>query len=210
MSLSWHDINPVTMPAEQLLDMVTAHMVLQIKNEQPDLAAAIDAKSVDQVRAWQMKMVMFSSKLKWEELKEENEMRNNPDDPEVQKKIAERIRQKNVDEQHRLAMEETPEAFASVVMLYVDMEVNGIPFKAFVDSGAQITVMSENMARRCGIHHLIDVRYSSKISGVGTSTSVGKVRVCRAAAAPVVPPLVRPAAATAPHPSARPSPPPPP
>jgi len=33
------------------------------------------------------------------------------------------------------------QAFASVVMLYVNMEVNGTPLKAFIDSGAQMTIM---------------------------------------------------------------------
>ncbi|XP_026460830.1 uncharacterized protein LOC113362020 [Papaver somniferum] len=36
------------------------------------------------------------------------------------------------------------------VMLYVNMEVNGVPLKAFVDSGAQSTIISKSCVERCG------------------------------------------------------------
>eukprot|EP00256_Glycine_max_P069443 XP_025984038.1 uncharacterized protein LOC102663548 [Glycine max] len=35
-------------------------------------------------------------------------------------------------------------------VMYVDMEVNGVPLKAFVDSGAQSTVISKSCAERLG------------------------------------------------------------
>ena len=44
---------------------------------------------------------------------------------EAQQRIEEEIRQKNVNENYETAMDTTPEAFGSVIMLYVDMEVNG-------------------------------------------------------------------------------------
>lgn len=49
----------------------------------------------------------------------------NPMDPEAQRKIEEIIQRENVNRNMEMAMGEMPEAFGSVVTLYVDVEVNG-------------------------------------------------------------------------------------
>ena len=48
-----------------------------------------------------------------------------PMDVEIQKRIAEEIERKNIDENMTMAMEQNPESFAQVVMLWINLKVNG-------------------------------------------------------------------------------------
>ena len=60
-------------------------------------------------------------------------LNSDPMDPEVQKKIAEEIERKNIEENMNMAIEEAPESFGQVIMLWINLKVNGHHVKGMLD-----------------------------------------------------------------------------
>ncbi|KAK3156283.1 hypothetical protein QOZ80_2AG0105190 [Eleusine coracana subsp. coracana] len=151
-----------------------SQLMAQLLQNDPSLAQAILGDDINELQN------ILRTRHQQRTRKQEEELAllyADPFDVEAQKKIEAAIRQKGIDENWEAALEHNPEAFARVVMLYVDMEVNGVPLKAFVDSGAQSTIISKSCAERCGLLRLLDQRYRGIAVGVGQSEILGRIHV---------------------------------
>lgn len=111
-------------------------------------------------------------------IKEEMDLQADPFNVEAQKEIERRIAQKRHDEKLEYAQEYLPESFIATTMLYIEMEVNKHKFQAFVDSGAQSTIMSQAFVERVGLMKDVDRRYHGTAVGVGTSKIIGRIHAC--------------------------------
>ncbi|XP_006004329.1 protein DDI1 homolog 2 isoform X2 [Latimeria chalumnae] len=161
-----------------LRDMLLAnpHELSLLKERNPPLAEALLSGDLE-------KFTKVLQEQQQERARRERErlrlIAADPFDLEAQAKIEEDIRQQNIEENMTIAMEEAPESFGQVVMLYINCKVNGHPVKAFVDSGAQMTIMSQACADRCNIMRLVDRRWEGIAKGVGTQKIIGRVHLAQ-------------------------------
>ncbi|KAL6999062.1 DNA damage-inducible protein 1 [Sarracenia purpurea var. burkii] len=154
-----------------------SNLMAQLFQSDPELAQVLLGNDLNRLQDLLRQRHRQRSDLRRQQEEELALLYADPFDVEAQKKIEAAIRQKGIDENWAAALEHNPEAFARVVMLYVDMEVNGVPLKAFVDSGAQSTIISKSCAERCGLLRLLDQRYKGIAHGVGQSEILGRIHV---------------------------------
>nr|KIR48640.1 DNA damage-inducible protein 1 [Cryptococcus bacillisporus CA1280] len=145
-----------------------------LRERDPETFAAIQGGTQSFKRALQMAQSRQRD-AEFEKQRQIEALNADPYDIEAQKKIEEAIRMEAVLENMQHAMEYSPESFGNVTMLYINVEVNGHPVKAFVDSGAQTTIISPECAEQCGIMRLLDTRFAGMAEGVGTARILGRI-----------------------------------
>ena len=85
------------------------------------------------------------------------------------------FKQSLIDENYQLAIDTIPESFIPVKMLYIKGKINNKEIEIFIDTGAQVSVMSLSMARELGVDFLIDHFCEGKLVGVGSKDMSGKI-----------------------------------
>ena len=152
----------------------------QLFTSNPELAEAIvsgNTKKVEDIVRQQVNDA--EKKQKDEEMEYIRLMNSDPNDPNVQKKIALIIQKKNIDENLRQAEEYMPETLFPVHMLYINLEINKKKVVALVDTGAQSTIMSKELCEKCDLFNLCDTRFSGIAKGVGTGRIIGTVHAAQ-------------------------------
>ncbi|KAI6172991.1 Protein DDI1-like protein 2 [Aphelenchoides besseyi] len=87
-------------------------------------------------------------------------LRNDANSVEGQQYIAEMIRQNNIKEQYQYALEHFPESYIPI--------------------GAQQSIISTQIAKKCNIFDNVDERFFTKASGIGGTSKVrGRIHVCK-------------------------------
>eukprot|EP01024_Parvocaulis_polyphysoides_P001377 TRINITY_DN10371_c0_g1_i2.p1 TRINITY_DN10371_c0_g1~~TRINITY_DN10371_c0_g1_i2.p1 ORF type:complete len:450 (-),score=70.45 TRINITY_DN10371_c0_g1_i2:888-2237(-) len=159
--------------AQQHLDRIKNNptFMARINMMIPRLAQIINQNNVQEFERFAKEIHHQLDRLK----REQEILTGDPMDPEVQKRIEEKIQEEAVQDSYNMAMEHHPELFFRTDMLYVKMQVNGVDIKAFVDTGAQMSIMTEDCASKVNLMRLMDKRFQGMAMGVGTAEIVGRI-----------------------------------
>lgn len=73
------------------------------------------------------------------------------------------------------AYECIPEFFFPVDMIYIPIKLHNNIINAFVDTGAQMSIIGKDIVEKLGLMERINTDYKTTLVGVGQSNSLGKI-----------------------------------
>jgi hypothetical protein len=112
---------------------------------------------------------------------------------EGQQFLEEQLRIQRIQDQYEYAQEHMPEVFIPINLLHILVKINGVEVLAMIDSGmlnpsrfisklnlgAQSSIISSEIAKKCNVYQFTDERYFSKASGVGGLSKIkGRIHAC--------------------------------
>lgn len=65
--------------------------------------------------------------------------------------------------------------YKKVELLFVDCLLNGTEVQGVIDTGAQYSTISKQLAQKCRISYLIDERFATEAHGVGQQPVIGRI-----------------------------------
>lgn len=89
--------------------------------------------------------------------------------------MAEIAYQYKIHEQYQHSYTYDPESFTTSCMLYIPIRINNVPILAFVDSGAEKSVIADSFLEGLNLEKMLDKRFVGQATGVGTSNITGRL-----------------------------------
>ncbi len=184
--MSWDEVLQNNSNPEHIVDIIQSNekILRELNFHNPKLAESMRkdrSQALGELRTLMMMNATSAALSRLSKAQKEKEMeqrlRVNPMDEEANKYFGEKIRQEQVEESYVNMMNNFPEAMTRVLMLYVEVKINGVALQAFVDSGAQTSVISGRCAEKCNVTRLIDSRFAGQVVGVGTGKTLGRVHL---------------------------------
>ncbi len=108
-----------------------------------------------------------------------NNLNENIDTPEAQRKIMQMIQNQRINDNLRQGIETMPESLFPVHMLFINIEINNKKVNALVDTGAQSSFMSADLCRKCNLMSMVDKRFQGIARGVGSSRILGVIHAAQ-------------------------------